>query len=504
MHTKRKIPATMVTQHPDHANAPYWHDKPFISTQEEPYECYLAFSELGATEYKWDWEGKLVDEAVVERIMSQYYDYFKQNPIGVEKFITFRLPNPKVETEFRLGRAFMGILAASGLASKLEMGKHPLFEVILPMTETAEEMIGIQEAFREVAEIKHPLLKRGDGDIEHIELIPLFEDIHTIANSKEILEKYWHMHEAKFGTTPEYMRPYVARSDPALNAGIVPTVLAIKLALSGYRRFSEEKGIELYPIIGAAALPFRGGISPRTIDQFINEYKGVRTTTIQSAFRYDFPKEEAVRAIGRLESELVKHEASIISAEEEKGIRHIMAVFEGFYKPTIEKIAPIINTIAASIPKRRERVQHVGLFGYSRGVGSVKLPRAISFTGALYSLGIPPELIGTGRGLKAIKEQGNIELLEKHYINIRANLMSSYSFLNKAVLDELAKKMPGFSEIKEDVKYIEEYLGPEALSTISIQKEHQEVSQMLFGALEQEKQIQEFIVQSAHLRHSIG
>ena len=65
MAKKPKIPATMVTQHPDHANAPYWHDQPFISTQEEPYECYLSFSELGATEYKWDWEGKTVDEAVV-------------------------------------------------------------------------------------------------------------------------------------------------------------------------------------------------------------------------------------------------------------------------------------------------------------------------------------------------------------------------------------------------------------------------------------------------------
>ena len=37
---------------------------------------------------------------------------------------------------------------------------------------------------------------------------------------------------------------------------------------------------------------------------------------------------------------------------------------------------------------------HIGLFGYSREIGSVRLPRAINFTAALYSVGIPPEILG--------------------------------------------------------------------------------------------------------------
>ena len=42
---------------------------------------------------------------------------------------------------------------------------------------------------------------------------------------------------------------------------------------------------------------------------------------------------------------------------------------------------------------------HVGLFGYGRslgGVGGVTLPRAIGFTASLYSIGVPPELLGLG------------------------------------------------------------------------------------------------------------
>jgi len=503
MTSKRTIPATMVTQHPDHAHTPYWHYRPFISTQEEPRELYLSFKELGASEYKWDWEGKLVDEAVLERILSEYYDYFKETQIGRDKFITFRLPNPKVETEYRLGRAFMGILAASGLAKSIGLKNNPLFEVILPMTESAKEMYDIQDAFREMAALRHPLLKRGDEDINHIEMIPLFEDIETISHSDEILEEYLKMHKKGFGFEPEYMRPYVARSDPALNAGIVPTVLAIKIALSRYDDFSKRHGIPLHPMIGAAALPFRGGISPWTVDAFMNEYAGMRTTTIQSAFRYDFPKKDVIEALQKLESNLQKTNVRKISKAEEAEIRVIMQIFSDIYQSTIVKIAPQINEISKFIPKRRERVQHVGLFGYSRGIGEVKLPRAITFTASLYSIGVPPELIGTGRGLKALKARHMTDLLEKHYINIRTDLMNVLKYTNFDVLTDLAKTNSSFSEILIDARAIESYLG--GVDTLTPEEiEHSRITSQIYTQLKDGDDITPLIEKAALLRRSIG
>src|SRR6185503_3328925 len=115
----RKIPATMASQHPDHANIPYWHDNSHITVQHEHKETYLAFSDLDIGEYKWDWEGKLVDESVIERLLGEYYNYFKKNQLGKDKFLTFRLPNPKAETEFRLARAFLNLLSASALTKKV-------------------------------------------------------------------------------------------------------------------------------------------------------------------------------------------------------------------------------------------------------------------------------------------------------------------------------------------------------------------------------------------------
>lgn len=500
----RKISATMASQHPDHASKPFWHETEFINTHAEIQEAFINFSELGINEYKWDWEGKLVDESVLERMWGQHYEYFQKDPIGKNKFMTFRLPNPKVETEFRLGRAFMGILSAGGLAEQVGLHSPPLFEVILPMTESAEEMIDVQQAFKELSSLKHKLLRVDKGSLRHIEIIPLFESVDTIMNSDKILEEYLEGHQWLFGFKPAYMRPYVARSDPALNAGIIPTVLAIKIALSSYKQFEKKFKIHLFPIIGSASLPFRGGLTPHTVEQFVNEYKGIRTALIQSGFRYDYKKEDVIKGIQQLEDLLPKNSAVEIPKEDEKKLREIIKIFEKLYQSTVEEIAGLINDVASQLPKRRERVQHVGLFGYSRGLGKVKLPRAIGFTGALYSIGVPPELIGTGRGLSIIEKKGLMPILEKYYLNIRSDLKKAGAFLNKENLKKLAAASKSWKSVSEDVAAIEKYLRIELGPTSIAEKEHSKIAGKILGQMTTRQDPEKHITQAALLRKSLG
>jgi len=556
MSTLRKIPATMVSQHPDHASVPYWKqntkyeirntkqepkgnetnpknkvalsqaprndESAFISTAEETRELFLSFSDLGVSEYKWDWEGKLVDESVMERLLSDYYEFFKDNPIGQEKFLTFRLPNPQVETEFRLGRAFMNLISAAAMARQFKLPDTPLFEVILPMTTSPGEMMEIHEAFNEMAGLKHKLYRMEKVPLKSIKVIPLFEDVDTIANSGKILEDYIKAYGSRFGRLPIYIRPYVARSDPALNSGMIPTVLAIKLALSDYAAFEEKYNIPLFPIIGSASLPFRGGLTPDTVDSFSNEYRGVRTALLQSAFRYDYPKVEVIAAIKRLESLLPRGIAERVTTSERVEILAMIKIFESFYKPTIEGIADIINQIAGDLPKRRERVQHVGLFGYSRGLGKVRLPRAIGFTAALYSIGVPPELIGTGRGLKAISSvipdsdpessgslpgsrvKHGMTVLERYYLNIRQDFKRAGAYLNKKNLRALSLKSEFFKGIEEDVLEIEKYLGMKLEPVSKAELEHQKISSKVLQAVLAGKSTKDLVEKGAHLRKSLG
>lgn len=500
----RKIPATMATQHPDHANKPYWHPEAFISSRHEAYECFLNFSELGVTEFKWDWEGKLVDESVVERFFGEHFEYFANHPLGVDRFLTFRLPNPKMETEFRLGRTFMTLSSAASVAKHVGLPTPPLFEVILPMTETANEIIDIQDAFQEMHSLKHPLFRLDENLLTNLRVIPLFEQVSTIIESDNILKKYFSQYKKKFNKLPPYFRPYVARSDPALNSGLIPTVLAIKIAFSNYLDLENSLGIPMNPIIGAAALPFRGGLNPYTVEQFADEYQGVRTTTIQSAFRYDYPKEDVIKAIGKIERifpiKLPRH----ISPTEKKKLTEIIKSLEKFYQAKVEKMAPLINEIATQIPRRRERVQHIGLFGYSRGVGKVRLPRAITFTGSLYSIGIPPEFIGLSQSLEFIRKKGYFENLKKHYKYLKDNLVTAGRFINKTNIEKLSKKENLWKDILDDIKRAEKILDVEFSPQTSETREHHLLTTQIFERMDQKLPYGDLIEKAAILRKSLG
>ena len=199
-----------------------------------------------------------------------------------------------------------------------------------------------------------------------------------------------------------------------------------------------------------------------------------------------------------------QQKAQRVSSKDEIALREVMALFAGFYRSTVEELAEKINSVATSLPRRRERVQHVGLFGYSRGVGKVKLPRAIGFTASLYSLGIPPEIIGTGRGLAKAKELGLIPVIEKYYLNVRSDLLRSGRFVNKANIRRIIKTDPAWNVLLEDIKGIEEYLGEELTPVTPEEIEHQKITIQIVKRLDKGDSIAKLILDAALLRKSLG
>ncbi|MEK7079043.1 MAG: phosphoenolpyruvate carboxylase, partial [Patescibacteria group bacterium] len=488
----RKIPSVMFSQHPDNASSPYWHSKPYIETHHELFECYLMFKELGAQEYMWDWEGKLVDESVIERLLQEYPDFFEKKPIGKELFITFRIPNPAVETGFRLARAFMVILSARQLALSHDLHAPPLFEVILPLAEKAEDMIYIQKSFQRLARAVHIIFKGTNLPFDSIEVIPTFEDVQTLMNSGKILKKYIEFTQKNFHSLPIYLRPFCARSDPALNSGIIPTTLAIKWALSEYAKFTQDTGILTYPIIAPGALPFRGGLTPETVDEFMQEFQGIKTVVIQSSFRYDFPVQKVRSAIQKITRELPRSESVILSDKTGNDIHSIIPWFETPYKDMVMQIAPFVNNLSHYIPKRRERFQHIGLFGYSREVSGTKLPRAIGFTACCYSLGIPPELLGMGKGLKKAIKEHKIKLIESLYKGLKPMLLKAGRYLRKESINEL-----GLKDLEKEIKIIEDYVGESLGPRTKTEIEHGQLVAQIVSYMKNGKNPQSAIKQAA-------
>lgn len=234
------------------------------------------------------------------------------------------------------------------------------------------------------------------------------------------------------------------------------------------------------------------------------EYPGVRTALLQSAFRYDFERKEVIKGIRILERELPRKRANAVSRKEEKEIREFLGVFERPYRRTIEGLAPLVNRVAKLLPKRRERVQHIGLFGYSRGVGKVRLPRAIGFTGAMYSMGIPPELVGTGRGLKAAAKMGKMGLVEKYYVNLKNDLRRAGRFVNKSLVEKLAGRSGVWRQVSRDIRAVEDYLGEELGPQTPEELEHRKLTEVIYEKAKDRVKTLGELGEAAILRKSLG
>jgi len=485
----------MFSQHPDNAKKPYWHNESYLATHHEIEEAFLMFKDMGAQEVMWDWEGKFVDESVIERFLGNYPDFFQENPIGKDIFVTFRVPNPRVESGYRLGRAFMAILSAQHATHGSGFHSPPLFEVILPMTESATEILSTQDSFMRLFRAAKKSFGPNGVTKKGIEVIPIFESVDTILRSADILKEYLQSSKVK----PAYLRPFCARSDPALNSGIVPTTLAIKWALSEYHKLAISSGTTMYPIIAPGSLPFRGGLTPRSAKKFMAEFPGIKTLVIQSAFRYDYPISLVKKMVRHISDTMASLSTEVLPDDVINELNTIIPWFEAPYQQSVEEIAPLIGQISVHIPKRRERVQHIGLFGYSRQMGKTKLPRAIGFVASCYSLGIPPELMGTGSGLRQARKTGKLKLVERLYKELKPTFVKAGRYLRKDSLEEL-----GLKHISQEVKYIEDYLGVELGPKTKSQHLHHDLSSAIISSLRNGQSPSQDIEKAAILRKSIG
>ncbi len=461
----RVIPRTMATQHPDNANVPGWASGGVIGGDDEVKEAYMSFA-AGIQEVMWDAEGKDVDTHVVRKLLSEYPGFFRERVLGKDLFLTYRIPNPWLESADR--KVFAEILESIPLASDVASAFYgadaaPLFEVILPFTRSSFEMLVVASYYeRAVAskgdlELAEGIRVRdivGDFRPRRLEIIPLLEDMDTMFRISDIMEDYLR------AARPSYVRVFLARSDPAMQHGLIAAVIAVKVALSDLHSMFSRHDVPVFPILGVGSLPFRGGLSPRRYNMVLREYGGVSTFTLQSAFRYDYPEWEVREAISAINAARVPPPRLMDPEEKELAIALARRCATS-YASRLQPIARAVNAVAGMLPRRRARKSHAGTFGYSREVLGVSLPRAIAFTGALYSMGMPPELLGA-RCLRDMGE-GEWRLLEDLYLGLKEDLQEAALFYDEEMLEEAARifKIPdeALRSLKDDVSSVEWLLG---------------------------------------------
>ncbi|NYT19265.1 MAG: phosphoenolpyruvate carboxylase, partial [Methanosarcinales archaeon] len=137
---------------------------------------------------------------------------------------------------------------------------------------------------------------------------------------------------------------------------------------------------------------------------------------------------------------------------------NMIAILGSRYNQIIQHIATTVSQISNLMPQQRDRLMHGSSTGYSRelpeisGITSLcrkdiaedleksipsrmlSFPRAIKFTGALYSIGLPPEVIGLGNALediqKTIGEDAFENLIRKDYPSMVSDLNFVFGYLD--------------------------------------------------------------------------
>ena len=114
----------------------------------------------------------------------------------------------------------------------------------------------------------------------------------------------------------------------------------------------------------------------------------------------------------------------------------------------------------------------------------VKLPRAIGFCCALYSLGIPPELLG----MDALTEK-DLDFVRDVCPHFDTSMRSALQFMNPDILSS----MPDIAK---------------AVDTLSIDYEtdesHREITSYISSNLRQSKDLGEFVLRAANQRGFLG
>ncbi|ATU08777.1 phosphoenolpyruvate carboxylase [Methanohalophilus portucalensis] len=448
MGSKIKFPKVMCTQHPDSVSK-------YTSTQEEITEAFEAVTRYGCDEYMPDYEGKTTPYHQNVQIVSKLIEETRYIP-GRDVFITPRAPSAVHENRFRQLMVMMSVAEANYSAYEYSEDQA-ISELVHPMTSSIEEIVDAQQHMTDISKLAK---KEFSFEMDPPRIIPLIEDVPGLLNAKDITANTILGCQDQLNDTFEKYRIFIGKSDSALTFGHVASTLSCKYAISTLHELETEIDTRIGIIFGGGSLPFRGHVTLENADNFFEEYRGVDTLTLQSGLRYDHEIGDAEKLV-KIAKDKLSSQPNVLSNDEKKELINIIAIFGARYNKAMKSVAPVINSISDFLPQQRDRLTRRGKTGYSRDAPDITpisnlccsdikkeleacmpsenldLPRAIKFTGAFYSIGLPPEIIGTGCAIADVKEKIGEKacerLLTKYFPSMQSDLQFAFDYLDMSV-----------------------------------------------------------------------
>ncbi|HII71523.1 TPA: phosphoenolpyruvate carboxylase [Candidatus Woesearchaeota archaeon] len=470
------VPSTVAEPFPDNVSKPFWAFKEKRCLADEFFDAYVSFKELQCEEYFWEWKSRKIDETLMKNLTNSYRAFFSENPIGSGRFLTFMVNNDNLKD---LGKLYMSIILSNEFAKDSGFPNPPLFEVVHNAT-TSDSLLHFINLYNESVSIACDKFRKDVGP-KNISIIPTHDFSKESSDWFKTLHSYITDYQQMFRARVERFRPLIPRSSIADKAGFVGAVLATKRALSNYHAFSKILGVDTYPIIQASVLPFRGGLAPGTVKDFALNYPGLRSVTLSSAFRYDFPVENVIGAVRLLNKGLSRIPKKIFAKEEGLRIKRIEDVFAKHYAETVKNMP-----------------------AFTRINDAMDVHPQIRKTFALYSLGVPPEFIGTGHALLEMIKEKMVKDLENIYPTIKQDLITAGRLLNKENLNMLSKTGPFWNSLLKDVSLVEDYVGGSLGPKESEDFVHRNHTSNVFHKMSAGKDFNDDLKAAATARHCLG
>ena len=442
----RKIPVAMATQHADSATR-------HVLIQEEPDEAISCFKTDGfnCDEYLVDYMGKLTPYHQVGQIIRKIRGETDFVP-GRHVFVTPRMVSSFKEEPFRQLMTILAIIEGIHYCRQ-HFKEQGIIEVVQAVTATTEEIKKCKNRCESLLALVGKHLRMPTDDMG-LRIIPLFGGIAEHLSIEQILPLFLEDVNIK-----DYARVFIGKSEPSLLYGHPASVLSTKIAISSCHKVETQRDIKIFPIFGGGALPFRGHITLENADNFLDEYRGVHTYTIQSGLRYDHGPDKTRALIEKMRA-AVRKEPLEFDAEQLENMERMMFIFAKNYMVELSEIAEKVFTIADYIPEQRDRILNVEEVAYYRELRNVesilklcpdkeikrsilgyasttfrKPPRWMKFVAATYSCGLPPEFIGTGSALEEINGAMGKEYVETFltdiYPSFKADIKFASRFLDK-------------------------------------------------------------------------
>jgi phosphoenolpyruvate carboxylase len=444
----QKIPVAMATQHADSATK-------LVPVREEVNEAVLSFKldGLGCDEYLVDYMGKLTPYHQIGQIVKKIHEETDFVP-GYDVFVTPRMVSSFEEEPFRQLMTTSAII--EGIKYCVDnYGAQGITEVVQAAVPTTEELQNCKARCEDLLKVVGKHLKMKTEDMT-IRIVPLFGGIAEHLSMEQVLSNF-----IKDVGAEEHARVFIGKSEAALLYGHMASVLSCKVAIAGCKKTEEAHDVKIYPILGCGALPFRGHMTFDNADNFLREYQGVRTFTIQSGLRYDHGAEKT-RALIEKMKEVVDRPPTEYDKGQLQEMERMIFIFAKNYLLELSEIAEKISVIADYIPDQRERLLNVEEVAYYRELRNVesilrlcpdksvkksimgyaytafhKPPRWVRFVASTYTCGLPPEFIGLGTALTEIKEAMGEKalgrLLDEVYPSLAVDVKFASRFLDRSL-----------------------------------------------------------------------